>query len=267
MYETMKEKEEQEKLLKEKKRKKASLINTLILLLIIAGLVGFIYVKRDALFSNKTNEETKTETKEETKKEENKEEPKEENEKEYSIVREGKLSSDESLASTNIKVNDKELKLEYRFIDEDEGPGKITLKVNNTDIYNEQALDGIGYISYQVFKATDNKEYLIVKYNQWGFYSTILDSNAKILKTISPYDKETECFISLDNENEINQEELVDNLTTIKNGEVYYYKYKSESLDDNSNIKLSEVKITIKDGIITETNTGNEKTGSVGQCS
>lgn len=262
MYETMKEKEEQEQLLKEKKRKKASLINTLILLLIIAGLVGFIYVKRDALFSNKTKEETKTETKEE-----NKEEPKEGNEKGSSIISEGKLSSDESLASTNIKVNDKELKLEYRFIEEDAGPGKITLKVNNTELYNEEALDGIGDITYEVFKATDNKEYLIVKYNQWGFYSTILDSNAKILKTISPYDKETECFISLDKETKADSEELVDNLTTIKNGEVYYYKYKSKSLDDNSNIKLSEVKITIKDGIITETNTGNEKTGSVGQCS
>ena len=255
-YETKQEKEAKEQLEREKKRKKASLINTAILLLIIAGLVAFIYIKRDSLFGK---EETKIEEKE------NKETPADEkttDEKiESTTPQEGTLNDEKKLDSATIILNSKELKLEYKYDEEEEGPGVITLKLNNTAIYDEKALDGISNIKYEVFKATDGKDYLMVKYEQWGIHSAILDENAKLIKSISPYDESTECFISIEKDNK------VEDLTSIKNGEVYYYINKGDEPSENFDINIKEIKITIHDGQITETPTGVDRIAKIANCS
>lgn len=246
MYETSKEIENLEK-----DKKKRTIIIVMMLLLIIIGLITFVFLKREKIFGK---EEPKIEKKEEK--------PKIiENQK-------GTLDSDKDLDVKTIKINNKEFKLEYKYI-EDEGPGTIYLKINNTTIYEEVALDGIMDIRYEVFVSPkDNKEYLFVGYSRMpDEVGVIINDELKILKEISSLanliDNET-CSVSYEWPEDDNEQ--IPPIITVKDGEVYYYKYKENSTDDDYNIKMDEVKITIENNKIIETMTGKTEKGSLVNC-
>lgn len=258
---------------KDEETKKSIMPTIIIVLVLIILTVGgtIIYIKKDELFKSNDNQkveekqeqnnsqenekpiEKEIENKEEQKEEEKQEEQKEENKYENQS---GSLST-ENDSSALIKINGKDYKLMYSFIEEENGPGKMNVKLNDKVIFELIAFNGIWDLTYNVFTAADNKQYLFVSYKQWGEFGFIVNDEGKELHKISEYSDDLRCFVGT-NENE--------DLMYALGEEVYYYRYKKDSKSDDDKIKLEQVKISINNNSISESLTGEEKDGKAAQC-
>lgn len=173
---------------------------------------------------------------------------------------EGVLNTEKVSDSIEINMNNKKYTLAYNLV-EDGVVGTHIIKFNSKEIFKKGAADGIGDIKYQIFTASDGKQYLLVSYYQWGMYGIIVNDNGEILSKINEWSDEISCFMSSKTNSD---------LITVKDGNVYYYKYKDDSLKENGNyleIKMEESEITINNNKIFEKLTGNEIAGSASQCS
>ena len=218
----------------------------IILVLAMGGFILYDKVLKDKYFSkdsDKTNE-VKKDTDEKNIEEENKEK--------YNDTT-GKIDIDLTNSSVEIFINNKKHILDYK---DNEG-----LKLDSKVIFEKTDATGIGNLKYYVFTANDDKQYLLITYWMYGMYGFIVNDSGNVLSEFGDYSNDIECFIQ-----DKNEEDLI----SLKNGKVYYYKYVDDSLNETNNnleIMIEEIEITIENNKIYEKLTGNQKAGQVVQCS
>ena len=126
----------------------------------------------------------------------------------------GEIPVDQSYYKLNVLLNDSTHTLSY---EEDENE-VFTLRFDETVIHKGSVnTESIYNIYYQVLTAKDNKEYIIVSYEKFGKFVYILDNNGSIVKHVSEYSTERDCFLRF---------EFFEKSFYIKDNSFYYYRYK-----------------------------------------
>ena len=233
-----------------------------ILLIIIAVLGTLVVVKTDKKVKNKKKKQEGKENKNEEKKEIEKPEEKKTEDSSNSVISDsnGTLKTD-SKDSKEITINGNKYVISYTLVNDGQA-GKHSIKLGDKELINLPAMNGIDKLKYNVFTASDNKQYLLVTYLQWGTYGYIYNESGKEVKSFNELAKITvsgstqECFIGTKS-----NEELV----SVKDGSVNYYRYKNGTVSGDD-IKIEEVKITVSNDKVSESLTGNVKNGNYGQC-
>lgn len=256
--------------MEQKDNSKTYLIIIAVLLLIIGIGVGYIIGTNNKPLDPKKEEPKETiekiEIDEEDKEDEKEPEPEKEEESnsdstpKKEIIK-GTLNSDISIGekdSKTISLNNKQLEISYENID-DNGPGTRKLKVG-TNVIGSWSPNGLSNIKYEVITGSDNKDYLVIRYQQWANYGYIINDEGKTIYYFDTNVKDLGCVAYFD--------DLSDEMSYIENNEVYYYKYRSGSANNNnSSLKTDLVKLSINNNKVTETKTGTVKDGKFGQCS
>lgn len=161
-------------------------------------------------------------------------------------------------ATLSIAVNKKNVPIHYK---ESYENGYSLSVGNNTILEGSKFIGPDGSFSYKIIKARDNKEYLLLTYHFMASYYFIIDENAQIIKQISNHDDNLACIVWLEDEKEP--------MFYMEDGYIYYYQFKSfanpeEDFENDTILEL--IKLDINNSTITETKTGIEKNGGIGQC-
>ena len=220
----------------------------LIIVIVILGVYFSYYILKSKNISNNTKNDLNNNIQNQN--------PKLENDK-IKSVQKGTLLKNET---RNILVNNNEHIIKYINEIDENGAGKIYISYDNTIVYNLSGASDIE-LTYEVFNSVDNKEYVIIKYKQWGYNLSILNENGIILDKLSEYNNELECYnVINDNYENTRNMQIFDN-------NLYFYLYKDGTyIESDSSIKLEEYKLSIINNQIIKKTTGNVIDGSIGQC-
>ena len=133
---------------------------------------------------------------------------------------------------------------------------ELDFKVNNNIIWDLSHIAPYNY-RYSIIKGNDNIDYLLLVFKSFEDYGYIVNDEGKILFELSSYADELKCFALFDG---------IRNLY-IRDGIVYYYKYRTGSRTRNEKIYEDLYKIVINNNEVKEEKTEMEITLPYGQCS
>jgi len=223
------------------------------------GLIISVFVLLGIVFSlgifiGMKYEKGKLEDKEDTKEVEEKKE-----EVEYSS--EGLIENDLKEPVTinkKFKLGDKDFTITYSVSDEEVPPygGAVTLKINDNVIVDNYA--GLYKVKYKVFG--DNSDYLFISYYiPWHYNGLIINKDGQIIKKMSSFDQG--CTMTLGKDSLLGEDEMIYE----KNNKIYYYKYVSKSGENDYDIKMDLIEISINNDEINE-KTISQVDGNLVQC-
>lgn len=161
-----------------------------------------------------------------------------------------------------LMINNEVHKLTYTMINSNEF-SSYSLKFDGKNIDEVNHIQNPG-IFYQVFTASDNKEYLVVYCNSWtGDLLYIVNYEGKVLKNFRFYNKDIECNYFFEEEKD---------MFYIEGNSLYYYAYVSSNYEENNydikpEVTMELTKVDINNNQVSEKGTGIKEKGLYGQCS
>ncbi len=228
------------------KKSKGPIIIIVLLILIIGGLTTFIVINKDKIFNSNNNNENNTEVKEEKKNDGN-------NSKKNEKIN-GYLDIQKTSDNVELKINDKKCVLTFERIEMDSDE-ELVVKLDSKKIFS---ILGFGDYdgNYQILTLNDEKQYLIINYSggSGNYQYLIIDNTGNILYRINNEEENkipSEAYGIMLEKDKLNFK--------VDNGYIYYYRLKKMISLDNQTAILEEVKLSINDGKINITPTGNEK--------